>query len=86
MGLRLSLALVRPKAPKAPRCGDAADEEIESIYQDTLKMVLLSTSVALFRAFDLNPAADAYRTYARYFWAAALAKLTAGHRSHWLTR
>jgi len=69
----------RQSAPKEPGQADATDEEIESFYQDTLEIIRLLISIVLARAFDLNEAADVYRTYAGYFWAAARGEVTEGH-------
>ncbi|ANB71930.1 hypothetical protein AYM40_05740 [Paraburkholderia phytofirmans OLGA172] len=58
---------------------DATDEEIESFYLDNLEIVSLLLSIVLAHAFDLNEAADVYRHYAKFFWAAALGERTEGH-------
>lgn len=73
----------RQAAPAKAGGLDATDEEIESFYQDNLEIVSLLLSIVLAHAFDLNEAADVYRHYAKFFWAAARGERTEGHPNYW---
>jgi hypothetical protein len=73
----------RQQAPQKAGGGDATDNEIESFYQDTLRITEHLMHVVRATALDFEEAAQVYGTYARYFWAAARGERNTGHPSYW---
>ena len=61
---------------------DTIDQEIESFYNDNLKLVRLLISLVLATAFDLAGAEEQYRQYANFFWANARGERTEGHPNY----
>ncbi|CAN7785717.1 hypothetical protein LJR034_008630 [Caballeronia sp. LjRoot34] len=57
----------------------ATDDEIETFYQDNLKIMRLLLSVVLGMAYDLSEATEVYEHHAKYFWASARGERTEGH-------
>lgn len=82
-----------PRAPVAPTESNTAeqqqeegeqpvwatDDEIETFYQDNLKIMRLLLSVVLGTAYDLSEATGVYEHHAKYFWASARGERTDGH-------
>lgn len=66
---------------KAPGAG-TADDEIETFYQDTLKVVKLLLSVVNADAYDPTETAKVHSHYATLFWAAVRGERTEGHPSY----
>lgn len=59
---------------------EATEEQIETLYQDTLEIVSLLLSLVLGHAVDFaTDAVGVYRYHASYFWAAAKGERTEGH-------
>jgi hypothetical protein len=58
------------------------DEEIESFYQDNSKLVGLLLSLVSGVAYDPNDTAEAYRFYAKFFWAGVRGERTEGHPNY----
>lgn len=61
---------------------ETTDVEIESFYQDNLKLVQLLISLILSTSLDFNDAANVYRGHAKLFWANARGERTEGHPNY----
>lgn len=61
---------------------DATDEEIETFFQDTSKLVALLLHIVKATAYDPSETAEVYGFYAKFFWAAVRGERTDGHPSY----
>ncbi|QWC88808.1 hypothetical protein [Cupriavidus metallidurans] len=66
--------------PERPPERDVSEEQIEELYQDTLRAVSVLLSLVSGTFFDIaTEATSVYGHHARYFWAAARGEHTEGH-------
>ena len=80
--LRNEFLAHRQAIPTSCTGDDTTDQEIESFYDDNLKLVRLLLSLVRATAFDLAGAAEEYRQHANFFWANARGERTEGHPNY----
>jgi AbiU2 len=68
--------------PAELRGGHAADEEIETFYQDMSNLIGLLMHVALKTSYDPAEAAGVFRRHAKFFWAAVCGERNEGHPNY----
>ena len=77
------LAHRQVEAPAEVSKEQATDEQIETLYHDTLDIVSRLLHLVLAHGLDLtNDATGVYRHYARFFWGTARGERTAGHPNY----
>jgi hypothetical protein len=61
---------------------DAIDDEIEAFYQDNSKLISILLSLVDGMSYDPQDAAEVYRYYATFFWAAVRGEKSEGHPNY----
>ncbi|MBA5983694.1 hypothetical protein HT737_30260, partial [Pseudomonas sp. MD195_PC81_125] len=60
----------------------ATDDEVETLYQDSLEIVSLVLSLVQGMGLDFSDASSVYKHHAKFFWAAARGERTEGHPNY----
>lgn len=72
----------RQREPQKATGSNATDDEIETFYQDTCRIIEYLMSIVRATSLDMTDTASVYAHHARFFWAAARGERTPGHPSY----